>query len=270
MIIIENSSKAFQLLGLDKNCSQDDVKKAFKNLSLKYHPDKGGNSEQFISIKAAYETCCHLTSKSKKMEDVHQKLFITLAEAYHGCSKFLNFSANKRCCNRRSSTKNVFDTRCPHACNQGFIHVNKKIEVKIPPKTISTTITLPGLGKLAVYEDEIDGDLIIDVEVKDATFTVLPNGDLSTNIVIDWKYALAGQEIMINHPIGTLPVKTWDYGIIQNNDEIYFPNYGLGENSKLIVKFLVSKPEKPLSETIRKMILSYFHMNNHIVTPKFN
>lgn len=267
MIIIENTNAAFQILGLDKNCSSEDVKKAFKNLSLKYHPDKGGNNENFIRIKTAYDICSKLTSKSKKLNDVHQKLFITLSEAYFGCSKFLNFSANKRCCFNRN---NSFNVNCPNKCHNGFFHIQKKVEVKVPPKSFSTSITLIGLGSQAVFEDEINGDLIIDVEVKDNTFQILSNGDLQATIVIDWKYALAGQEILINHPKGEIYVKTWDYGIIQNDDEIYFPGYGLSENNKLVIKFKVNKPEKPLSETIRKMILNYFHIDNHIVSPKFN
>ena len=280
MFIIENKYSAFQILGLNNGCSADDVKKAFKNLSLKFHPDKGGNNDHFIKIKTAYDICLKLTSqnKTKKMDNVSQKLILSLAEAYNGCSKFLNFSANKRCCNKRCTcglvncNHRIFDFNCKKRCQRGFFHDTKKVEIKIPPKTFSKTITLEGLGNQAIFEDEVDGDLIIDVEVKDDVFEILPNGDLLTNIVIDWKYALAGQEILLNHPKGEIKMKTWDYGIIQNNDEFYFDGYGTGENekSKLIIRFQVVKPEKPLSETIRKMILNYLHINNHIVAPKFN
>ena len=29
----------YKILGIDKSASQDDIKKAFKNLARKYHPD---------------------------------------------------------------------------------------------------------------------------------------------------------------------------------------------------------------------------------------
>ena len=43
------------MLGLDKKASQEDIKKAYKRLALKYHPDKnGGQLEQFQKISEAY------------------------------------------------------------------------------------------------------------------------------------------------------------------------------------------------------------------------
>ena len=41
---------------MDENCSIDDIKRSYKRLCLKYHPDKcDGDSEKFIEIKRTYE-----------------------------------------------------------------------------------------------------------------------------------------------------------------------------------------------------------------------
>jgi hypothetical protein len=49
----------YDILGVSKDASQDEIKKSFRNLALKYHPDKNGNSEEskqrFTKIIEAYE-----------------------------------------------------------------------------------------------------------------------------------------------------------------------------------------------------------------------
>lgn len=42
-------------LGVPKDASQDDIKKAYRKLALKHHPDKGGDEEKFKEITGAYE-----------------------------------------------------------------------------------------------------------------------------------------------------------------------------------------------------------------------
>lgn len=46
----------YKILGLSKSASQDDVKRAFRELAHKYHPDKqGGNAEKFKEINEAHQ-----------------------------------------------------------------------------------------------------------------------------------------------------------------------------------------------------------------------
>ncbi|CAF1459719.1 unnamed protein product [Adineta steineri] len=44
--------KAYMYLGVAHNCSNSEINSAYKRLALKHHPDKGGDPEEFIKLKA--------------------------------------------------------------------------------------------------------------------------------------------------------------------------------------------------------------------------
>src|SRR3989344_3456310 len=46
----------YEVLGIAKNASKDDIKKAFRKLAQKHHPDKGGDEAKFKEITEAYST----------------------------------------------------------------------------------------------------------------------------------------------------------------------------------------------------------------------
>ena len=44
----------YQILGVERNASQDDIKRAFRRLAHEHHPDKqGGNVDKFKEINCA-------------------------------------------------------------------------------------------------------------------------------------------------------------------------------------------------------------------------
>ncbi|XP_022756047.1 dnaJ protein homolog [Durio zibethinus] len=50
-----NNTRYYEILGVSKNVSQDDLKKAYKKAAMKNHPDKGGDPEKFKELAQAYE-----------------------------------------------------------------------------------------------------------------------------------------------------------------------------------------------------------------------
>src|ERR1700733_15356605 len=55
----------YSVLGVDKKASKDDIKKAFRKLAQKYHPDKGGDEAKFKEITEAYSV---LSDERKRRE----------------------------------------------------------------------------------------------------------------------------------------------------------------------------------------------------------
>ena len=55
----------YETLGVDKKATQDDIKKAFRKLAQKHHPDKGGDEATFKEITEAYSV---LSDERKRRE----------------------------------------------------------------------------------------------------------------------------------------------------------------------------------------------------------
>jgi curved DNA-binding protein CbpA len=65
----EKNYNPFRILHLDYNATEDDVKKAYRKFSLKYHPDRPeGNAKKFMMVSQAY---IYLMQKIKEMQGNH-------------------------------------------------------------------------------------------------------------------------------------------------------------------------------------------------------
>ena len=65
----------YDVLGVNKNASKDEIKKSFYKLAAKYHPDKGGDEAKFKEVNEAYQ----ILSDDKKRRE-----YDTYGETFSG------------------------------------------------------------------------------------------------------------------------------------------------------------------------------------------
>lgn len=65
----------YEVLGLDRNASEDDIKRAFRKLAKKYHPDVSTEAhaeERFKEINEAYQVLSNSERRAKYDQFGHQ------------------------------------------------------------------------------------------------------------------------------------------------------------------------------------------------------
>jgi DnaJ-class molecular chaperone len=67
---MSDNYKLYKILGVDKNASQDDIRRAYKKLAFEHHPDKNkdnlaASEEKFKELSAAYNVLSNETERAK-------------------------------------------------------------------------------------------------------------------------------------------------------------------------------------------------------------
>lgn len=155
----------YKILGVDEKASQEEIKKAFKSLSKKYHPDKYANKSleekaeaenKFKEISEAYNVLSNENKRKEydakqnplfgfnnpfdfnpfgggyntviKGDNVYTMLEITLEDIYNNVSKDVKYFNNKRCehCNGTGAENGDIEV-CPHCNGTGRMRTNRQM-----------------------------------------------------------------------------------------------------------------------------------------------
>lgn len=253
----------YDVLGVNKQASQDDIKKAYRKLSKKYHPDRnGGDDSKFKEINEAYDILGDET-KRKQYDN-----------PFGGFGGFGGFGSNGGGFSWTWSTHNMRPmpqnieahieislTEAYYGCNKNIRLNAKNINVDIPKGvTTGKTIVYNGQG-IKGYDPltgrEKCGDLYVNITVRPTDKMYLnTDGTLEMVVAIDWLDAILGCEKELDVFDKTVNIRVPKY--TQNGGYVLsagkgFPKYKSNDYSNLKVNFIVKMPKNLTQSQIEKM-----------------
>ena len=215
----------YDTLGVSEDASNDQVKKAFKSIAKKEHPDRGGNERVFKEANEAYDT---LKDTKKRHEyDTLRKYgqnmegqggnFHFRSDTFFSDDIFENFftgfnvgepGVRTRFQSRQRKNKSI-NVRMSISIKEAMNNNEKTISYNLPsgreefatvkiPAGIQHGITFKykGMGDNSI-KNTPRGDLLVQMSVLDSDGYTRNGNDLYTNKTIDCFQAIKGCEIQL-------------------------------------------------------------------------
>ena len=196
----------YSILGVNKQASPEEIKRAYRKLASQHHPDKGGDTAKFQEIQTAYDT---LSDPQKRQEYDNPNFGAQNIHFDFGDSPFADIFAQfgfGRGGFQQQQPRRNKDLRVevPVGLGETLNDQNKTISVQMTngerqtvnitiPRGITsgTTIKYTGLGD-SMFSNLPKGDLLVTIQVLPHP-TYIPNGlDLITQLNIDCFDAITG------------------------------------------------------------------------------
>ena len=222
----------YDILGVSEDASNDQIKKAFKDIAKKEHPDRGGNEAKFKEANEAYDTLKnsqkrHDYDTMRKFggtggqqhpffnEDIFGDFFSGFNNGDMDFGGRFNFSSNPgqartwRSGARQMGNKNV-QVRMAISIKEAIMHNEKTINYKLPsgreefanvkiPAGVQHGVTFKYAG---MGDDSIKnvprGDLMVMMSVLDSDGYTRKGNDLYTDKTIDCFQAIRGHQFNLN------------------------------------------------------------------------
>lgn len=189
----------YNALGVDKNATLEEIKKAYRKLASQNHPDKGGDTAMFQKIQEAYDT---LSDPNKRMQydNPMNQGFQGTHQGFPGGFNF-NFNGGGIDINdifgqffnqqNMRTHRQIFRTAVPISLKEAYTGGNKILDLNTQTgKKIIDVKIPPGVNN----GDQIRYDNVIDNASLIIEFSVMP----------DLKYERRGNDLYCNVSISVL------------------------------------------------------------------
>jgi curved DNA-binding protein len=199
----------YEILGVNENASQDDIKKAYKKLAMQHHPDRGGDNKKFQEISQAYDTISDPNKRSQYDAELNgmNNPFINIrtGTGFPNFEDVFGFHFGNGFAQHRQAPRNKDLTiRITVTFKQSYLGTqivakyrtpsgkNKEVTIDIPAGIQSgQTIRHPNLGDDS-YSNLAPGNLNVQIMVETDPEWVRRNDDLCKIVQINSFEAILG------------------------------------------------------------------------------
>ena len=218
---------AYKTLGVARDATEEQIKKAYRSMASKHHPDKGGDTAKFQEVQSAYET---LTDPNKR--HIHDNPQQYNRGPQGGDNNFHEFSFNTGG-NPHDIFSQFFSQRSGNPFQQHQQpRRNKDLRINI---SITLAETLTGQKKTVnvttTKQDKFNVDVNIPRGVSNGTtikyaqmgdnfFESLTRGDLYViiNVIADSRFEIHGVNLVANLEITSIEAMTGTEKEVQGID----------------------------------------------------
>jgi len=218
----------YDILGVQRTATPQEIKTAYRKLAMEHHPDRGGDESHFQKISQAYDTLGDPNKRSRYDDEINiQAQFNTnsnfrsfeninsVFNDFFGASGF-GFNGRQRSWHGQTRAKNLdLNIKCKVSLLDSFIGKDleatyalpsgrkETVVINIPPGIRSgETISFRGMGD-DTYPQVARGNLNVTIEIADDLNFIRRGDDIVTIIEIDPIEAMVG----CSKPIETIDGK---------------------------------------------------------------
>ena len=245
----------YRTLGIDRSASADEIKRAYRRLASQHHPDKGGDTQRFQEIEAAYRILSDPASRAQY--DNPRPQFRQPGPGFDFEEIFNMFGTRFNVQRPQQQARMVMWLHL-----SDLVHCeNKTVQVTTPAGTSTLDLEIPkGIedGQQVAYQGLAPGnvDLLVQYRIHpDATWQ-RSGSDIMTDSQITIWDLIRGGRVKVRDPAGTelevaVPPRT------QPNSQLRLRGCGLarrgGGRGDALIRLVARIPERISPELERQI-----------------